>query len=116
MPGGDFAAFLADQTRRFAWLAPETVRRLARAYGTRLEKVLGGAGSIVGLGQNFGGDLYEREVEYLAAQEWASSAQDVLWRRTKLGLHLPAEAERRLADWFARRRPAEAGSVELAAH
>ncbi|HEX3064385.1 MAG TPA: glycerol-3-phosphate dehydrogenase [Dongiaceae bacterium] len=114
MPGADFAAFLAEQTRRFAWLAPDTVRRLARAYGTRLEQMLGGACSIPDLGQNFGGDLYEREVEYLVAQEWASGAQDVLWRRTKLGLHLPAEAEQRLADWFARRGTAEPANLERA--
>jgi glycerol-3-phosphate dehydrogenase len=114
MPGADFAAFLAEQTRRFAWLAPDTVRRLARAYGTRLEQMLGGACSIADLGQNFGGDLYEREVEYLVAQEWASGAQDVLWRRTKLGLHLPAEAEQRLADWFARRGTAEPANLERA--
>ena len=115
MPGGDFGNFLAEQTRRLPWLAPQTMLRLARAYGTKLEQMLGKAGSIADLGQNFGGDLYEREVEYLAAQEWAASAQDVLWRRTKLGLHLPAEAERRLADWFAQRRPAQAASRELAA-
>jgi len=107
--------FLADQARRFAWLPPESMQRLSRAYGTRLEKILAGARSLADLGQHFGGDLYEREVEYLATQEWASSAQDVLWRRTKLGLHLPAEAERRLADWFAQRRPAQPVNLERAA-
>ncbi len=103
MPGADFAAFLAEQSRRYAWLAPGTVLRLARAYGTRLDRVLGNARSLSDLGENFGGDLYQREVEYLVDQEWAAAAEDVLWRRSKLGLHLPADSQRRLADWFARR-------------
>jgi len=61
---------------------------------------------------NFGGDLYEREVEYLIDQEWAIKPQDVLWRRSKLGLHLGAEAQQRLADWFARRGPARKLNLE----
>jgi glycerol-3-phosphate dehydrogenase len=52
------------------------------------------------LGVHFGGDLYEAEVRYLIDQEWARSADDILWRRSKLGLHLPAEAQDRLRNWF----------------
>jgi glycerol-3-phosphate dehydrogenase len=93
LPGGDiadadFEAFLAAQTRRFSWLPAATVRRLARAYGTRIEKVIGAAHGINDLGRNYGADLYEREVDYLKDQEWAVTAEDVLWRRSKLGLHM----------------------------
>jgi glycerol-3-phosphate dehydrogenase len=96
LPGGDianadFEAFVAAQTRRFSWLPPATVRRLARAYGTRIEKVIGGARGLNDLGRNYGADLYEREVDYLKDQEWAMTAEDVLWRRSKLGLHMKPE-------------------------
>jgi glycerol-3-phosphate dehydrogenase len=100
IPGVDFEGFVAEQARRFAWLPAATVRRLARAYGTRIDRVLKGATSIADLGVNFGGDLYEREVAYLVDQEWARGPEDVLWRRSKLGLHLPGESRQRLADWF----------------
>ncbi len=106
MPGADFAGFLAEQKRRFAWLPAESVYRFARAYGTRMERMLGESRSLADLGMNFGGDLYEREVEYMIAEEWAVKAQDVLWRRSKLGLHLGAEAEQRLSGWLASRGPA----------
>ena len=101
MPNADFEAFVADQTRRLAWLPAASVHRLARAYGTRIDRVLAGARSIGDLGIKFGGDLYEREVAYLIEREWAESADDVLWRRSKLGLHLPADSHKRLAEWFA---------------
>jgi glycerol-3-phosphate dehydrogenase len=101
IPSADFEAFAAEQTRRLAWLPAATVRRLSRAYGSRIDRVLKGAKSIGDLGLNFGGDLYEREVSYLIEQEWALAADDVLWRRSKLGLHLSADSRKRLADWFA---------------
>jgi glycerol-3-phosphate dehydrogenase len=96
LPGGDianadFEAFVAKMTQRFSWLPASTVRRLARAYGTRIEKVIGGAHGLNDLGRNYGADLYEREVDYLKAEEWAVTAEDVLWRRSKLGLHMRPE-------------------------
>jgi glycerol-3-phosphate dehydrogenase len=96
LPGGeiadaDFEAFVAQETRRFDWLPPATVRRLARAYGTRIAQVIGGAHGINDLGRNYGADLYEREVDYLKEQEWAMTAEDILWRRSKLGLHMRPE-------------------------
>ena len=108
LPGGDmadadFARYLWEASGRFDWLPPEMLLRLCRAYGTRIDTLLKGSASLDHLGENFGGDLYEREVEYLIAQEFARSAEDVLWRRSKLGLHLPAESEQRLRDWFASR-------------
>ena len=96
LPGGDIAdadfdRYAAEAARRFNWLPAPTVRRLCRAYGTRIDRVLQGAKGINDLGQNFGADLYEREVAYLVDQEWACSAEDVLWRRSKLGLHMTPE-------------------------
>jgi glycerol-3-phosphate dehydrogenase len=106
MPGGDianadFESFAAEQTQRYAWLAPTHVRRLARAYGTRMGRVIGDARAIGDLGRHFGGDLYEAEVRYLKDQEWAVAAEDVLWRRSKLGLHVPSGTADALRAWFA---------------
>lgn len=108
LPGGDmersdFAHFLWQASERYAWIPPEMLLRLARAYGTRLELVIGEAASLEGLGECLGGDLYEAEVAYLAEHEYARSAEDVLWRRSKLALHLPEEAQARVAQWFAQR-------------
>ena len=100
---GDFARFLWDASSRHDWLPPEMLLRLCRAYGTRIETLLKGSSKLEHLGENFGGDLYEREVEYLIAQEFVTCAEDVLWRRSKLGLHLSVETQTRLAGWFATR-------------
>ncbi|HCH95932.1 MAG TPA: glycerol-3-phosphate dehydrogenase, partial [Erythrobacter sp.] len=72
-------------------------------YGTRIDRVLGGATALADLGRHFGGTLYEAELRYLVDHEYARTAQDVLWRRSKLGLHLPDEAQQAVADWFAAR-------------
>ena len=101
MPRGDFAAFLWRASERFGWVPPEMLMRLARAYGTRIDALLGAAQSLDDLGRHFGGTLYEAELRYLVAQEYARTAEDVLWRRSKLGLHLPAEAQQAVAEWFA---------------
>ena len=103
MPDGDFARFLWAASERHPWIPPEMLLRLARAYGTRLDALLGDASCLADLGQHFGGDLYETEVDYLVANEFARNAEDVLWRRSKLGMHLPAEAEQALQHWFAAR-------------
>ena len=96
LPGGDFphdgAQALADRFRRdYPFLAPAHALRLVRAYGTRARLILEGAKSAADLGRVFGSDLTEREVSYLMTYEWASTAADVLWRRSKLGLRLTAE-------------------------
>ncbi len=96
LPGGDFpvAAFEAEIARLAAdypFLAPGHARRLVRLYGTRARVLLGDAASYAALGRHFGADLYEAELRYLMATEWALTAEDVLWRRTKLGLRLGAE-------------------------
>ncbi|QIQ85516.1 glycerol-3-phosphate dehydrogenase [Erythrobacter sp.] len=105
LPGGDidpgaFEVFVRAMEVRYSFLEPATVRRLARAYGTRIDAVLGDAEGTNDLGAHMGGDLYAAELEYLVAQEFARSAEDVLKRRSKLYLHLDAEAQARVAAWF----------------
>jgi glycerol-3-phosphate dehydrogenase len=96
VPGDDIEAYISDFSARHAFLSPDVVRRLVRAYGTRAEQVIGAAKSLADLGRDFGAGLSEAEVRFLAEKEWARSADDVLWRRSKLGLHIPAEAEREI--------------------
>ena len=80
--------FLKEQTERYDWLPAPIVRRYARAYGTRMDRLLEGAVNMNSLGRHFGDDLYQAEIDYLIKAEWAKTADDILWRRSKLGLHL----------------------------
>jgi glycerol-3-phosphate dehydrogenase len=94
MPAADFDAWLAEQKRRLPGFDGEFLHRLARRHGTRITIIIGDAKDVAGLGRSFGAGLTEREVLYLKEQEWARSPDDVLWRRTKIGLHLsPADRE-----------------------
>jgi glycerol-3-phosphate dehydrogenase len=77
--------------RRYGGLPDPLLWRLSRLYGTRAETLLGDARTVADLGADVGGGLSEREVDYLKAHEWARTADDVLWRRTKVGLHLKAD-------------------------
>jgi len=91
LPGGDFSSFadLRDASQqRWPFLESATVERMVRAYGTHIARVIGDAQSREEMGEDFGAGLYAREVEYLIEQEWATCAQDILWRRSKLGLRL----------------------------
>jgi glycerol-3-phosphate dehydrogenase len=90
-PRGNFAAFLASVRRRWPFLAESDALRLARAYGTRIERVLGTAQRLEDLGEHFGAGLTSAEIEYLRTREWAVTAADILWRRTKRGLHMSPE-------------------------
>ncbi|AOG41628.1 glycerol-3-phosphate dehydrogenase [Brucella canis] len=95
LPGGDFedVAFETELKKleaAYPFLDARHARRLFRLYGTRAYKLLGQASSLGDLGRHFGSDLYEAEVRYLVENEWARSAEDILWRRTKLGLRLTA--------------------------
>ncbi len=97
LPGGDFTmdrfdAQLAAAAQRFAFVPGPTLRRLLRAYGRRIDRVLDGATCFGDLGDVLGADLTMAELRYLVAAEWARTAEDVLWRRGKLGLRMtPAE-------------------------
>ncbi len=93
LPGGDFPVTgFEDQVRaiavRYPFLPAPLARRLVRAYGTVVPDILGTAKSMVDLGRLFGADLTEAEVSYLMRNEWAMTAEDIVWRRTKLGLRL----------------------------
>ena len=101
IPDGDFAAFLADVRRRWPFLESTTALRLARAYGTRLSGILGDATQMAALGRDFGGGLTEAEVTYLRRHEWARTADDILWRRSRLGLHTGPETRAALEDHLA---------------
>ncbi len=96
LPGGDFAidgaaALAAELAREYPFLPASVIQRLTRSYGTRARVWLGLAKSLADLGQDFGHGLSAAEVAYLIAQEWARSADDILWRRTKLGLRYTPE-------------------------
>lgn len=108
LPGGDmenadFSAFAVATKRRWPFLADETALRLAHAYGTRIERILGTARSMDELGRDFGCGLTEAELDYLARDEWARTADDVLWRRSKLGLHLSKMQAEAVASHYGRK-------------
>jgi glycerol-3-phosphate dehydrogenase len=96
-----FAAFVGALMRRHETIAPALVLQLARRYGTRAEGLLA-----VGLGAEIAPGVHEGELAHLRANEWARSGEDVLWRRTKLGLHLDAHGRAAVSDWMAARRSA----------
>ena len=103
LPGGDFPmqgfdATLRAATARYPFLSEKHLRRLLRAYGTRIHGMLAGVGNSADLGVVFGADLTEAELRYLVSSEWARSANDVLWRRSKLGLRLTQAEVSRVED------------------
>ncbi|WP_332878678.1 glycerol-3-phosphate dehydrogenase [Massilia sp. S19_KUP03_FR1] len=114
LPGGDlfgekpqnravlgFNEYVHDLQRQYGWLPARLVQRYARAYGTRIHVLLAGKTALAQMGEEIASGLYAVEVNYLREQEWAVSARDILWRRSKLGLHLPAATEARLDAWLA---------------
>ena len=111
LPGGLFPVYGRDDLVRalgaaYPFLAPAHAARLVRAYGTRAQQILSGARKLADLGRLFGADLTEAEVAYLMAEEWARTADDVLWRRSKLGLHFGHAEAVVLDQWMAGRRAA----------
>ena len=101
LPGGDFqsegSAQIAGRLRAdFPFLTETDVLRIVRAYGTDAWDWLGAAKDRAGLGQDFGHGLSEVEVRWMQSREWAMTAEDVLWRRSKLGLSMNAEQVARL--------------------
>jgi glycerol-3-phosphate dehydrogenase len=108
LPGGDFGRFDApalarDLAQRYPFLGATEAARLVRLYGTLAAGFLGAATSAADLGEHFGHGLTAAEVDYLIAQEWARTADDVLWRRTKLGLHFTPDQTARLAAYITER-------------
>jgi glycerol-3-phosphate dehydrogenase len=100
-PDADFAHFAGLAALRWPKLAAGTVHRLARSYGTRIEMLLEAAGRKGDAGPQVAPGLHEAELQYLHDHEWARSADDVLWRRSKLGLHYGAAERAAVARWCA---------------
>ncbi len=106
LPGGDFSVDgVGDLERKIAraypFLPTDDVSRLAAAYGTRTASILGGSGDLRALGRDFGASLSEAEVRYLVANEWAQTTEDIVWRRSKLGLRLTPPQIQALDQWLA---------------
>jgi glycerol-3-phosphate dehydrogenase len=109
LPGGDFPARgyegeVAKLRGQYPFLGTAAAGRLVRLYGTRARTILGKAKSEADLGQAFGAGLTEAEARYLMDHEWALTADDVLWRRTKLGLRLSKAEVETLENWMKRRK------------
>jgi glycerol-3-phosphate dehydrogenase len=103
LPGGDFAdaeRVIAGWSRRWPWLPVALAHRWLRHYGTCTTSLPGDATGLEDLGQHFGADLYQREVDYLVCHEWARSSDDILWRRTKLGLRMGKDECRHLQAYL----------------
>jgi glycerol-3-phosphate dehydrogenase len=116
LPGGDvlgagpsneavarFDGYVRALQRQYGWLPPALVARYARAYGSRISLVLAGRGSLAQMGEEIAPGLYAAEVAYLMQHEWATCADDILWRRSKLGLRVPAGSGAALDAWMAAR-------------
>jgi glycerol-3-phosphate dehydrogenase len=116
-PDADFERFVDALHARYPWLGGLLGRRLARAYGARVDRVIGDARSMSDLGAQVAPGLYERELRYLQEEEWATTGDDVLWRRSKLGLHLVPQARARIEQWMNTHSPymQEQKEVRLAA-
>ncbi|GKV96743.1 glycerol-3-phosphate dehydrogenase [Pectobacterium aroidearum] len=107
LPGGDIAGtrddYAAALRRRFN-LPESLTRRYSRTYGSNSELILTNAKGLGDLGEDFGHDLYEAELRYLVEKEWAVTLDDVIWRRTKLGMRLNDAQKQRISDWLAHHR------------
>ena len=106
LPGGDFPLDGLNQLalsfyERWPGLPRALLARCARTYGTRTAELLGDALVLDDLGRDFGATLSEREARWLIDEEWALTADDILWRRTKLGLHMTSEQRDACARWLA---------------
>jgi glycerol-3-phosphate dehydrogenase len=107
LPGGDmpnYNAFRDEMFDRYKGFPRDLLDGVVRRHGSRTVLILGDATSVEQLGRNFGAGLTEREVEFLIRDEWAQTADDILWRRTKCGLHMDAAQRQALADYLASRK------------
>ncbi|HZQ61594.1 MAG TPA: glycerol-3-phosphate dehydrogenase [Casimicrobiaceae bacterium] len=102
MPRGDFTAFLTEVSRRYAHLPGEVVRGMLRRHGSRALDILADVKRTADLGRQFGDDLTAVEIDYFIREEWAMSADDVLWRRTKAGLGMTPAQRNAVATYVER--------------
>jgi glycerol-3-phosphate dehydrogenase len=115
VPAGQFGAWTREMTARYRFLEPDLVARFCRAYGTRIEMLLSGVLTDTDLGRDFGAGLTEHEVTYLMQNEWAVGLEDVIWRRTKLGLRLGIPERIKIAEFMGDTRAVEINCAHLAA-
>jgi glycerol-3-phosphate dehydrogenase len=121
LPGGDlfgkvpanrsvleFDRFVHNLQQQYRWLSPALMARYARAYGTRTHTLLAGRKRVEDMGEAVAAGLYAAEIDYLMQHEWAVDAADILWRRSKLGLHLPAWTREKLDGWIQARNAGKA--------
>jgi glycerol-3-phosphate dehydrogenase len=102
LPNADFDAFRVALSSRYPWMPAALLQRYARTYGSRVERILSGAATFADLGEEVLPGLHAREIAYLRSAEWAVTADDILYRRSKLALHVPADGPARLEAWLAR--------------
>ncbi len=101
LPGAEstaanFETFQKTLRREYAWLPDVLAQRLARAYGSRVREILRGAKRLGDLGEYLGENIYESEIKYLVNYEWAQTLEDILWRRSKLGLHTTEDTQKKM--------------------
>ena len=106
LPGGDYELtdsnnLLSEIQMKYPFLDNRWATRMLRTYGTDTFNILGEAANIEELGQHFGYNLYESEVNWLQKNEWAKTVEDILWRRTKLGLRIDTENKAKLNAYLA---------------
>lgn len=115
LPGGDiedFDEFVSDLRRRYPALDADWLCRLARRHGARADGLLAGVRAKSDLGTDFGGGLFAREIDWLVREEWAQEPDDVLWRRTKCGLHMTAAQRTAAAGYIARMRSGKSVMID----
>lgn len=100
VPENDFTLFLKEFKKTFSWLPDALATRYAKSYGTRANLLLDQSHSMSDLGIHFGQGLYQKEIEFLIKHEWAKTAEDILWRRTKLGLFFSLDETKKLVDFL----------------
>jgi glycerol-3-phosphate dehydrogenase len=116
LPGGDlygkqpqnksvreYEGFVKQLHNEFNWLPAKLIARYARAYGTRTRKLLTGRHALADMGEEFAPQVYAAELEYLLKNEWAHNSADILWRRSKLGLHVPSDTAHKIDRWIENR-------------
>ena len=107
LPGGNLGTtllndFLQEQYARYPWIPQPMINRLVHSYGTIMHEIIDDANSFESLGIHFGADLFEREIIYLIKHEWAQNAEDIVWRRSKLGLHLNTNEIEKINEYCAK--------------
>lgn len=98
MPQRDFDQFIVSQSKKFPWVPDDLLLRYAKAYGTNMDQILQHGDSLLGLGVHYGEGVYEKELVYMIKQEMARGLEDILWRRSKLGVHIGEETQQNIAN------------------